>query len=44
MSAVGLKGLNFITMDMTWDVVLLSLSKKRLKNTFQAQMVPATAD
>ena len=33
-------GLNF-TMDMTWGrLILLSRSKKRPKNTFQAQVVP----
>ena len=30
-------------MDMTWKhLILLSLSKKRPKNIFQAQVVPAT--
>ena len=37
-------GLNF-TMDMTWEhLILLSLSKKRPKNSFQAKGVPANGD
>ena len=33
-------------MDMTWErlILLYSLSKKRPKNTFQAQLVPTTGD
>ena len=41
MSAVGLS----FTMDLTLErLIQLNLSKKRSKNTFQAQVVPTTGD